>query len=137
FLPQRAEEIVTRHPSIREAIAAAVTDRNGLSHLALALIGDPGDALDGLVEEIRAALRGIVPSLVVRMADFPRTPTGKAVRRDVAAALQRRFDAAERATSTSTEAHALAAAAALRGEGDDDAGPDPAPHEGDPVVPVA
>ena len=73
------ETLLTRHPSISEAVAVAREDRPGDARL-VAYYVSAGDAIPS--SELRALARGalppyMIPSAFVRLDAFPLTPNGK------------------------------------------------------------
>src|SRR5690606_25731998 len=91
--PERIETAVCELAGVREAGVVVVTDRFGHPMIALAVVADgmidPTDATDRL----RERFAGLAPRYIVRVAELPRTETGKLRRQALAEELQSRLAA--------------------------------------------
>lgn len=91
--PERIEAAVCELAGVREAGVVVVTDRFGHPMIALAVVADgmidPTDATDRL----RERFAGLAPRYIVRVAELPRTETGKLRRQALAEELQSRLAA--------------------------------------------
>src|SRR5262249_23919997 len=90
--PGEVEAVALGLRGVREAVAVTVSTAAGHPRLELALIADPSA---GRPQEIREQLARVLPAQLVPAAvrpvdRIPRTPSGKADRRAVAAMLQER-----------------------------------------------
>lgn len=91
--PERIEAAVCELAGVREAGVVVVTDRFGHPMIALAVVADgmidPTDA----TERLRERFAGLAPRYIVRVAELPRTETGKLRRQALAEELQSRLAA--------------------------------------------
>ncbi len=89
--PLEIEELLDRHPAVRESAIAGATDPQGLMVVcAFVCVADGHRPGPELARELRASLRGsLAPHKIPRIFEFvsalPRTSTGKLARRQLAA----------------------------------------------------
>lgn len=83
--PSRIDHVALGHPGVREACSFAYPDESGLDRIGLAVVADDDVDAPALVELLRRHFDVAAPSLVARVDEIPRTPTGKPKRRDLAA----------------------------------------------------
>lgn len=87
--PARIEAQALMFSGIDDAAGCSVPGAHGVESFALAFIGDPDVDIAALSASLRAAFGESAPSLFVRVAEIPRTATGKVVRRELSAQLLR------------------------------------------------
>jgi acyl-coenzyme A synthetase/AMP-(fatty) acid ligase len=87
--PARIEAQVLTFSGIDDAAGCSVPGAHGVETFALAFIGDPDVDIAALSASLRAAFGESAPGLFVRVAEIPRTATGKVVRRELSAQLLR------------------------------------------------
>ncbi|MER7687198.1 class I adenylate-forming enzyme family protein [Streptomyces sp. NPDC097610] len=88
--PAEIEEVIGRHPAVLDCVVAGVPDREWGQAIGAFVITRPGGRTDEteLRTWVRDRLRGSkTPDRVVFVQEFPTTPTGKVVRRDLVALL--------------------------------------------------
>jgi acyl-CoA synthetase (AMP-forming)/AMP-acid ligase II len=93
--PAEIEDVLGRHPAVLECVVAGVPDLEWGQRIAAFVVLRPGAALDGV--ELRAwareRLRGSkTPDEVVFVEELPTTPTGKVLRRELVALVERGVD---------------------------------------------
>jgi fatty-acyl-CoA synthase len=84
--PGELEELLARHPAIREAAAVGVPDETFGHRLRAFVVVRDGEALteDELKDHVRSNLaRYKVPREVVFLDELPRNPTGKVLKRQL------------------------------------------------------
>jgi acyl-coenzyme A synthetase/AMP-(fatty) acid ligase len=86
--PNYIEDVLVRHPEVREAVAFAQEDDSGVKLLAAAVIPRAEKIrLDDLAEYSRQQLGMFYPKRFFVMQDFPRTVNGKVLRGEIPAAV--------------------------------------------------
>ena len=86
--PAEIEDVLSRHPAVLEAVVAGVPDVEWGQRIGAFVLVRPGARVteDELRAWVRERLRGSkTPDRVVFVQEFPTTPTGKVVRRDLVA----------------------------------------------------
>jgi acyl-CoA synthetase (AMP-forming)/AMP-acid ligase II len=86
--PAEIEEVLGRHPAVLECVVAGVPDLEWGQRIGAFVLTRPGAVVgeDELRSWVRDRLRGSrTPDCVVFVGEFPTTPTGKVVRRDLVA----------------------------------------------------
>ncbi|MFE6820899.1 class I adenylate-forming enzyme family protein [Streptomyces sp. NPDC057690] len=88
--PAEIEDVIGRHPAVLDCVVAGVPDREWGQVIGAFVVVRPGVRVDG--DEVRAwvreRLRGSkTPDRVLFVEEFPTTPTGKVVRRELVARL--------------------------------------------------
>jgi acyl-CoA synthetase (AMP-forming)/AMP-acid ligase II len=91
--PAEIEDVLLRHPAVREAAVVGVPDDEWGQRIVAAIVPRDGVAPD--TEEIRAFVRASLrgsrtPDEIVARRELPYTPTGKLLRRDIVAELTSR-----------------------------------------------
>jgi acyl-CoA synthetase (AMP-forming)/AMP-acid ligase II len=90
--PAEIEDVLCAHPAVAECVVAGVPDVEWGQRIGAFVIPRPGADVDAeqLQAWVRERLRGSkTPEQVLFVDEFPTTPTGKVVRRDLVALLQR------------------------------------------------
>ncbi len=87
--PARIEAQALTFSGIDDVAGCSVPGAHGVETFALAFIGDSDVDIAALSASLRAAFGESAPSLFVRVAEIPRTATGKVVRRELSAQLLR------------------------------------------------
>jgi acyl-coenzyme A synthetase/AMP-(fatty) acid ligase len=87
----RIEALARALPGIRDAVACAVLDGHGARLIGLAFVGDASANPAGIVAALRGDLGDAAPRIIVRLAEFPLTESGKVARASVAELVQARF----------------------------------------------
>jgi acyl-CoA synthetase (AMP-forming)/AMP-acid ligase II len=90
--PAEIEDVLAHHPAVLECVVAGVTDVEWGQRIAAFVVRRPGTALDGaeLRSWARERLRGSkTPDEVVFVDELPTTPTGKVLRRELVALVER------------------------------------------------
>ncbi|RAY17001.1 long-chain fatty acid--CoA ligase [Actinomadura craniellae] len=90
--PAEIEDVLAGHPAVLECVVAGVPDLEWGQRIGAFVIVRPGAEVDAeeLRTWVRERLRGSkTPEHVLFVEEFPTTPTGKVVRRDLVALLQR------------------------------------------------
>jgi long-chain acyl-CoA synthetase len=90
-MPERVERLALALHGISDAAAAGVTDRHGVARIALAVVAPDGLDPDAVAAALRPALGDATPRIVLRVAELPRTETGKLRRAAVADLIQARL----------------------------------------------
>jgi len=87
--PSHIEALAVRHPAVQRAAALAVPDERLGEKVCLAIIGDV--APDALLAHLAAEglSRYDMPEYMLEMASFPLTASGKVLKREIAAMLER------------------------------------------------
>ena len=87
--PSHIEALAVRHPAVQRAAALAVPDERLGEKVCLAIIGDV--APDALLAHLAAEglSRYDMPEYMLAMASFPLTASGKVLKREIAAMLER------------------------------------------------
>jgi acyl-CoA synthetase len=87
--PAHIEALAVRHPAVQRAAALAVPDERLGERVCLAIIGDL--AADALLAHLAAEglSRYDMPEYMLTMANFPLTASGKVLKREIAAMLER------------------------------------------------
>jgi acyl-coenzyme A synthetase/AMP-(fatty) acid ligase len=85
-MPELVERYALALDGIVDAATVPVTDRHGVARIALALVAPDGLDPDAVATALRPDLGAATPRVVVRVAELPRTETGK-LRRDAVAEL--------------------------------------------------
>jgi acyl-CoA synthetase (AMP-forming)/AMP-acid ligase II len=86
--PAEIEDVLGRHPAVLECVVAGVPDVEWGQRIGAFVLVRPGGIVseDELRTWVRERLRGSkTPDRVVFVGEFPTTPTGKVVRRDLVA----------------------------------------------------
>jgi acyl-CoA synthetase (AMP-forming)/AMP-acid ligase II len=78
--PGYVEEILTRHPGVKDAIAFAAKEKNGRDVLLAAVILSEGETGKDLADYGKANLGRASPERFIAMRDFPRNSSGKVLR---------------------------------------------------------
>ncbi|MEU6260480.1 class I adenylate-forming enzyme family protein [Streptomyces sp. NPDC047043] len=89
--PAEVEDVLLRHPAVREAAVVGVPDEEWGERIAAFVVTHEGSAVDAesLRAWVRNRLRGSkTPDVVVFREELPYTPTGKLLRRRLVAAAQ-------------------------------------------------
>jgi acyl-CoA synthetase (AMP-forming)/AMP-acid ligase II len=89
--PAEIEDVLLRHPAVREAAVVGLPDDEWGQRLAAAVVCRAGSSVDG--EELRTWVRDRLrssktPDVIAFREELPHTPTGKLLRREVLADLQ-------------------------------------------------
>jgi acyl-CoA synthetase (AMP-forming)/AMP-acid ligase II len=89
--PAEIEDVLLRHPAVREAAVVGLPDDEWGQRLAAAVVCRAGSSVEG--EELRAWVRDRLrssktPDVIAFREELPHTPTGKLLRREVLADLQ-------------------------------------------------
>ena len=90
--PREIEEVLHAHDAVREAAVVAAQDPHWGDAVKAFVVLNPGAGTDGaaLVEHCRAHLAGFkVPKALHLMAELPRNPSGKVLKRALREALGR------------------------------------------------
>jgi acyl-coenzyme A synthetase/AMP-(fatty) acid ligase len=85
-MPERVERLAVALDGIVDAAAAGVTDRHGVARIALAIVAPNAIDPDVVSAALRPHLGDATPRVILRVAELPRTETGK-LRRDAVADL--------------------------------------------------
>ena len=86
--PIEVEEVLLRHPAVREAVAFGIPDEKYGETVGAALVVDEGTTEAEILAHCRAQLTAVkVPTTLHLLDAIPRTPTGKVQRRRMAAML--------------------------------------------------
>ncbi len=75
--PSRVDHAALDHPGVRDACGFAYDDESGLTRVGLAIVADEGLDMTALIGHLKQRLAAAAPTLVARVAEVPRTPTGK------------------------------------------------------------
>ncbi|RAY16903.1 long-chain fatty acid--CoA ligase [Actinomadura craniellae] len=90
--PAEIEDVLAGHPAVRECVVAGVPDDEWGEQIGAFVIVRPGAEVDAeeLRTWVRERLRGSkTPHYVLFLDEFPTTPTGKVLRRELVARLHR------------------------------------------------
>ena len=90
-MPERVERLALAIDGIADAATAGVTDRHGVARIALAVVAPDGIDPDTVARALRPDLGDATPRIVVRVAELPRTETGKLRRPEVRDLIQARL----------------------------------------------
>lgn len=88
--PAEIEDVLMRHPDVRDAVAVGVPDEEWGQRIEAAVVARPASSItkNELQAFVRSALRASkTPDDVIFLDELPRTDTGKIIRRDVVALL--------------------------------------------------
>jgi len=80
--PARIDAVATLFDGVTDAAAFGHVDAAGVTRVGLAFVGDVDP--EALLQHLRAALGVAAPRVLLRVADIPRTTTGKARRSELA-----------------------------------------------------
>jgi long-chain acyl-CoA synthetase len=86
--PTEVEEVLSQHPKVAEAAVIGVPDEHWGETVSAVVIRQPGTAIEGdeLIAFARERLASYkLPRLIEFVDDFPRTPTGKVLKRELRA----------------------------------------------------
>lgn len=87
--PARVEAQALMFSGIDDAAGCSVPSAHGVETFALAFVGNDDVDIAAVSASLRAAFGDSAPGLFVRVADIPRTATGKVVRRELSAQIVR------------------------------------------------
>jgi acyl-CoA synthetase (AMP-forming)/AMP-acid ligase II len=82
--PQVLDHAALQHPGVRDACSFDYAGGAGIRRIGLALVADDDADLQALAATLTAEFRAAAPTLVARIAEIPRTATGKPKRRELA-----------------------------------------------------